>query len=209
MISIIIPTFNEEGELPATLKSIGNNLDVIVVDAGSSDKTCEIAARSGARVIQSEKRQRAAQMNRGAGEARGEILLFLHADTWLPPDAFQNIEHACGDPKIVGGGFRRRFRSHSAFLRLTCALADWRCRAFGWFLGDQAIFVKRSAFEVIGGFRDMPQFEDVDLCRRLKNRGRLVFIKSKVQSSARRFHKGPVRRTLMDFLLTSGYLVGK
>src|SRR5688500_14604573 len=118
MLSIIIPTVNEAAQLPATLASLQAQTvphEVIVADAQSTDATRDIAMRAGAAVIESPRRQRAAQMNTGAAAARGDALLFLHADTRLAPGALAKISRALRQPGVVGGGFARRYDSRSPF----------------------------------------------------------------------------------------------
>jgi rSAM/selenodomain-associated transferase 2 len=210
MISVIIPTHQEAANLPAVLDALdrcAGAREVMIADAGSSDGTVSIAARRGAAVIECPLRNRGAQMNLGAGAAVGDLLLFLHADTLLPPNALERIATALHRQQIVGGGFCRRYDSPSPVLRLTCVLADWRCRWFGWFLGDQGIFVRRSTFEALGGFREWPQFEDLDFARRLGRAGRVVTLTPPVISSARRFsRRGALWQTSADLLLTWRYL---
>ncbi len=212
MISIIIPTFSEGRYLPGTLDAIERNQsshEVIVVDAGSFDGTIEIALERKTQLISSGLRQRASQMNLGAQSARGDVFLFLHADTRLPQDAFTQIESVLAKRSVVGGGFVRRYESPSWFLRGTCALASIRTRLSGWFLGDQAIFVRAEVFKILGGFRDFNLFEDLDFSRRMRRQGRVVTLRSSVISSARRFSsRSPWRRTLLDLLLTLRYLRG-
>ncbi len=214
MISIIIPTMNEAPQLPRTLAAIArlgdSSYEVLVVDAGSSDATADVARAGGARVLSSLLRQRAAQMNLGAEEARGEILLFLHGDTLLPEAAFTLIRDALSDPRVLGGAFARRYDSSSWLLRFTCALAYWRGRVSGWFLGDQAIFVRAETFRALGGYRNFPLFEDLDLSRRIRRAGRTVILRPAVISAARRFARlGPWRTTWHDLLLTRRYLRGE
>jgi rSAM/selenodomain-associated transferase 2 len=211
MISVIIPTANEAGELPATLASLAVGQaqpEVLVVDAGSADGTPELAKAAGARVLSSPRRQRAAQMNLGAAAARGEILLFLHADTWLNANSLAAIERALARPGVVGGAFARRFAHLSRLLRLTCRLADWRGCWPGWFFGDQAIFARRAAFARLGGFREWDAFEDLDFSRRLRRLGWTVLLRPAILSSARRFQGGVARRVVRDFWLTCRYLAG-
>jgi rSAM/selenodomain-associated transferase 2 len=213
MISIIIPVFNEELYLPATLASIKTNEsphEIIVIDAGSSDGSINIALDYGARVLSTAVKQRAGQMNRGAQSARGNIFVFLHADTRLPRNALDKIESAIARQHVVGGGFARRYDSPSWFLRGTCALAGIRTRLCGgWFLGDQAIFVRKAVFEKLGGFRDLDLFEDLDFSQRMRCEGRLITLRPPVITSPRRFAlSGPVRRTWMDLLITWRYLRG-
>ncbi len=152
MTSVVIPTSNEAQHLSATLDAIAaagvdTCHEVLVVDAGSSDQTATIASAHGARVVRNARRQRAAQMNLGAEQARGDVLLFLHGDTLLPAQALKEIERVMQDRRVVGGAFARRYDSHSRLLRVTCALAGVRARLSGWFLGDQGIFVRASCFE--------------------------------------------------------------
>lgn len=209
-ISLIIPAVNESATLRLVLAAIGSGsvrFEMIVVDGSSSDETVAMAQAAGARVVASPCRQRAYQLNLGAQEARGEILLFLHADTVLPAGALDRIVHALQDPRIVGGAFARRYASPSRLLRLTCFLARCRNSVIGWHLGDQAMFVRRGIFFQLGGFREVDVFEDLDLSRRLKKVGRLVTLSPPVTSSSRRFAgAGPARTTLRDFFLTMRYL---
>jgi rSAM/selenodomain-associated transferase 2 len=209
MISVIIPAFNEQEELPETLRRVALNAvehEIILADGGSTDSTCLIGEEAGAVIARCDRKQRASQMNVGAAKAQGNALLFLHADTWLNRDSLAQIEKALVISGCVGGGFTRRFRSDSLFLRLTSATADFRCRTLGWFLGDQAIFVRRDTFSKIGGFADRSQFEDLDFCRRMKNEGKLAVIAPSILSSARRFQNGAFSRTSRDLLLTVKYL---
>ena len=181
-----------------------------MVDARSEDQSGAIARAAGCRLIECPERHRARQMNCGAARARAEILLFLHADTWLPSRALARIAEAIGREGAVGGGFARRYRSRSVTLALTSRLASLRNRLCGWHLGDQAIFVRRDIFEKLGGYRDLPIFEDLDFSRRLRRLGKTATLTPPVSSSARRFvAKGPLRTTWDDLLLTAQYLSGK
>jgi rSAM/selenodomain-associated transferase 2 len=210
VISIIIPAFNEAEQLPGTLASIaaqGVALEIIVVDAHSTDATASISQGFGAHLLESGRRQRGAQMNAGARAAHGEVLLFLHADTRLAPGSLANLETALAQRIVLGGGFARRYDIPSPLLRGTCALAELRTRCFGWFLGDQAMFVRRSVFQQLGGFREWDSFEDLDFSRRLARAGRVVTLRPPVVSAARRFAtQGPLRTTWRDLCLTARYL---
>jgi rSAM/selenodomain-associated transferase 2 len=212
MISVIIPTHNEAVALTATLDSVAENKankEVIVVDAGSIDGTCELAREKAAHVLFSPRRQRAYQMNLGAQHACGAALLFLHADTLVPALALDCVVSSLSNNRVVGGGFARRYNSNSCFLRTTCLLASLRTRWTGWFLGDQAMFVRRETFEELGGFRDLDLFEDSDFSRRMATVGQVVTLLPPVTSSARRFKaRGEVLTTLSDFWLTCCYLAG-
>jgi rSAM/selenodomain-associated transferase 2 len=213
MISIVIPTFNEAGNLPATLGALEREEaehEVIIVDAHSTDGTLAVGESFECILISSERRQRAAQMNLGASAAHGDVLLFLHGDTQLHPGALSKIEGALRRPALLGGGFARRYASPSVFLRMTCAFAELRTRAFGWFLGDQAIFVRRASFEALGGFREWDVFEDLDFSRRMARAGHVTTLRPPVISSARRFTtRGAVLTTWGDFWLTARYLAGR
>ncbi len=212
-VSVIIPTWNEAHDLPRTLQAVFAGFpppaEIIVVDAGSGDGTLDRAAAfSAVRIVPSPVRQRAAQMNLGAVRARTDILYFLHADTCIPTGTFAAIERAVARG-AAGGGFIRRFDSPSWILAATSRLADWRCRLWGWFLGDQSIFVARDVFRRLGGFRDVDRFEDLDFSRRLSRIAKTVTLTPPVVTSARRFSaKGPLRQTWLDLRLTLDYLRG-
>ena len=212
VISVIIPTLNEGGLLEGTLRLLAQNTaphEVIVSDAGGGDTTPEVAARFGAKLLTSPRIGRAVQMNHGASVATGDILLFLHADTYVRKTSLRQIETALQNPMTIGGGFARQFDSTSRFLSFTCWLATWRCRGLGWFLGDQAIFVLKNVFSQLRGFKEMSVFEDLDFSRRMARAGKVVTISPGVLSSARRFHqRGPLRTTCSDFWLTCRYLAG-
>jgi len=212
VISIIIPVWNEVGHLPATLAAAhepGLASEVIVVEAGTKENTGGVAPAVGWTLITSARRQRAAQMNLGASRSQGELLLFLHADTRLYPGALSKIQSAMADPGMAGGGFARRFASHSPWLGLTSRLADYRGRVFGWLFGDQAIFIRRTTFNRLGGYPDWDLFEDLELSRRMKRHGRVVLLEPPITSSARRFQaRGPVLTTLRDLVLTLQYFAG-
>jgi rSAM/selenodomain-associated transferase 2 len=209
-ISVIIPVANEAEGLPQCLARVnGEPNEIIVVDAGSDDGTWSVAKARDCRLLSHPHPHRAQQMNVGAAQARGRILLFLHADTWLPPTALSKIIEAIDQRHAVGGGFARRYRSPSLTLALTSRLAGLRNRCWSWHLGDQAIFVRRDIFEQLHGYRDIPIFEDLDFSRRLRSLGKTVTLTPPVYSSARRFaKKGPLRTTWNDLLLTWKYLLG-
>lgn len=210
MVSVIIPTRHEAQALPRTLERLQGqeaSHEVWVVDADSRDGTVELAAAAGAQVLGGAPAQRAAQMNLGAAHARGDVLLFLHADTLLPPGGLARIEEALADARVLGGAFARRFDSPSWFLRWTCWLAAVRGRWLGWHLGDQAMFVRRTVFHALGGFPEWPVFEDLEFSRRLARCGGVVTLRPPVVTAARRFaERGPLRTTWADFWLTVRYL---
>lgn len=210
-VSVIIPAWNEAAGIGAAITSVHCLFiahEVIVVDAGSGDATARLAESAGARVLEGPRRQRAAQMNLGAAQARGDVLLFLHADTRLRPGSLLAIREALRDPRVIGGAFARRYDSPSRVLAAMCRMADWRNRFLGWHLGDQAMFVRSHVFQRCGPFAEVDRFEDLDLSRRLSRCGRLVTLLPPVLSAARRFAKdGPLWRTTKDFFLTCAYLL--
>ncbi len=209
-ISVIIPAANEATALPQCLARVkGQPNEVIVVDGGSTDGTRALAQARGCRLLAHRQRHRARQMNLGAAQARGRILLFLHADTLLPGGALTKILDAIDRRGALGGAFSRRYRARSLTLALTARLAALRNHLFGWHLGDQALFVRRDIFVKLGGYRDIAIFEDLDFSRRLRRLGPTVTLTPPVFSSARRFAAlGPLRTTWNDLHLTWGYLSG-
>ena len=209
-VSVIIPAWNEAAGIEATIKSVHCLFiahEIIVVDAGSVDETVRIAENAGARVIASPCRQRAAQMNLGAADARGEVFLFLHADTHLHAGSLLAIRDALRDPRVVGGAFARRYDSPSRVLAATCRLTELRNRFWGWHLGDQAIFARCHIFQRCGPFPAVDRFEDLEFSRMLGRCGRSVTLQPPVLTAARRFAKdGALLRTAKDFFLTCRYL---
>ncbi len=210
-LSVIIPTWNEAVAIEETIRALNREdceIEVIVVDGGSTDHTCELARNAGADLVfVPENRGRANQMNAGAAKAStdSEWLLFLHADTLLPGHGLTSI---IGNPEsVVGGAFQRRFGSPSLFLMATAGISDFRSSR-GIFLGDQAIFVRRSVFEEIGGYDvTLKICEDIDLSKRMASLGETALIPGPAISSARRFEKrGVLLQSVIDFWLTFRFL---
>lgn len=188
MISVIIPTLNEERALPATLARVfaqTGECEIIVVDGGSTDRTREIATGNGRIQLLTAPKGRAAQMNTGASRARGEWLLFLHADTLLPDGALAAIMALPDD--IQAGGFRHRFSGDDWRLRLISWMHNWRCRWTHVFYGDQALFVRRSLFKRLGGFPEDYPLEDVAFGERLRAAIRPRLLNLYVVTDARKF----------------------
>lgn len=209
IISVVIPTLNEESSLPETVAALPDGLaEVVVADGGSRDGTCEIARSAGCRVVQTGT-GRGVQMNAGAAAATGDVLLFLHADTRLPTRAAAEIRRALETPGVVAGGFRLRIGSDDPFLSLVAATANLRTRATRIVYGDQALFVRRDAFEAAGRFPDFPIMEDVALGRRLKRFGAIALVDACVTTSARRWEReNPLYTTLRNWVLVSLFLLG-
>jgi len=209
-LSVVIPTWNEAEHLAATLVGLPERAEVVVADGGSADGTVEIARRSGARVLACEQ-GRARQMNRGARETRGDTLLFLHADAVLESGATEAIEGALGDPAVVGGFFRLQIRSPRAALKLVALGSNIRARALGLPYGDQGLFLRRSVYEDLGGFPDVPFLEDVALIRMVRRRrkGRLVPLDVTVSTGDRHWRDlGVLPATVLNWTMVALYFAG-
>jgi len=217
-VSIIIPTLNEEVSISRTIRSCreAGPCEVVVVDGGSRDRTVEIA-RGKADTVISASRGRAAQMNAGAAVARGEILLFLHADTLLPRGSVTTVLDALRDPAVIGGAFRVRLAPSSGagrYVRATLAITGRMIGARGVmsrsYSGDQAIFVRTEAFCAGGGYPEIPLMEDVELSRRMRRAGKTVLLPLRVETSGRRWEAwGPLRTILFMWRLRIGHLLGR
>jgi rSAM/selenodomain-associated transferase 2 len=194
LLSVIIPTIDEVDHVAravAIAKAIGD--EVIVADGGSSDGTCAVAARAGAIVIEAP-RGRGRQLRAGAERARGDALLFLHADVEVPASARQAIDAAFGDPSVVGGNFLLRFVPPSFAARMFGWANDVRRRWLRVYYGDSGIFVRKNVYDALGGFRTLPILEDYDFVRRLERHGKTAYVRSVViTASARRFIRAPLR----------------
>ncbi len=190
MISIVVPTLNEARKLPDLLAELAAetpNHEVIVVDGGSADGTDAVARRAGARLLPSAP-GRGQQLAAGAAAAQGEILLFLHADSRFPAGGLaQILETLAAHPACPGGNFRLVFDGDTPFSRWLTGFYAW-IRSLGFYYGDSAIFVRRSAFEEIGGIRRIALMEDYDFVRRLEKKGRTCCIEQPpLTTSSRRF----------------------
>lgn len=209
--SIIIPTHNEAatvGSQVAACLALRPGPEVIVSDGGSSDETASLAREAGARVVTS-RRGRGLQMNVGAAVASGEVLVFLHVDVVMSQAAWSELNETMTDPGMIGGAFRRRFDSPSRVLAGGCHLADIRGSWLGVFLGDQAIFARRSIFQEAGGYPATLLFEDLEFSRRLRRQGRTSLIRKPVIASSRRFDReGNARRLMKNVMLIAGYYLG-
>lgn len=215
-ISIIIPALNEVKTLKETLISThpSTNVEVIVVDGGSIDGTVGLAQSLGANVL-SAPAGRACQMNVGAKAATGEILLFLHADTRLPPEFDAMVRTALksrvgrGGKTPVAGAFALQINAPLRRLRLIEWGVNWRSHFLQMPYGDQAIFLKAKTFHEIGSFLELPIMEDFELMCRLRGKGRIALIPVPVVTSARRWLKrGVFQTTLINQIIILAYLLG-
>jgi rSAM/selenodomain-associated transferase 2 len=209
-ISIIVPTLNEQEQLPATLArvSLAAGDELIVVDGGSTDSTVAVAQQYTSCVLSSPP-GRARQMNLGAAHARGHILLFLHADTFLPVGGLEAVRLAMHLPHTVGGAFRLAFLPAAPALRVIAWGANVRTRLGKLPYGDQALFVRRALFEELGGYADVPFLEDVKLVQALRKKGPLAIVPHAVQTSGRRWQRnGVLYTTIRNNVLMTLYFCG-
>ena len=197
-ISIIIPTLNEAPSIVQTLERLrqDSECELIVVDGGSADRTAELA-RLHADLVVTAPSGRARQMNTGAREAKGEVLLFLHADTKLPSQFPQLLTQALNDPYVVGGRFDVRLDADGWPFRMIETMMNLRSRLTRISTGDQAIFVRHQVFQEIGGYPDLVLMEDVEFSRKLKRVGKIACVPERVVTSARRWQQNGVFRTMV------------
>jgi len=210
LISIIIPALNEATHITETLLRLLNipDVEIIVADGGSTDRTAELAQAAGASVVVQCNPGRGKQMNAGAALASGEVLLFLHADTQLPTDFRKHIWMAMQDD-YTAGAFQLRIGAKNWMLRLVEFVANLRSRWFRLPYGDQAIFVRTSVFFQMNGFRQWPLMEDYDFCQRLMKVGRLKLAAACVTTSARRWQRlGVLRTTLTNLACVIAFKLG-
>lgn len=224
MVSVVIPAYNEEKALPHTLRELlcqCGDYEVTVVDGGSTDRTLAVLAEFSfsefpscltarlsspksphpARLLLTAPKGRASQMNVGAKHATGDWLLFLHADTVLPPGAIQRLNEMEADQTIQAGGFMHQFSGDDWRLKLISFLDNFRCIRSRIIYGDQALFVRRALFEQLGGFPNRPILEDVAFCERLIAVTTPLLLSSCVVTDARKFLKMGVWRSFLRVLL--------
>lgn len=212
--SIIIPVWQEESVILRTIEHIHSqqstdSTEIIVVDGDPEGKTMEIARRKGVKTAIAN-RGRGIQMNHGTALAVGNILIFLHADTRLPPDALGLIDNVMQDESYMAGAFDLAIDSEKIIFRLIEKAASLRSRLTRIPYGDQVVFMRKAVFNELGGFKNIPIMEDVEMMQRIKKRkGRIRIIERAVRASARRWEKeGIVYTTLRNWLLITFYLIG-
>jgi len=210
-LSIIVPVLNEGPRLQYQLQALAPwrsaGVEVLLVDGGSSDGSVQAVACWVDRVLLAP-RGRASQMNAGAAQALGELLLFLHADTCLPDDALPQLQ-ALTAGQASWGRFDVQIDSPRPLLRVVSCLMNQRSRLSGVATGDQAIFVRRQVFEAVGGFPDIALMEDIALSQRLLRLARPACLRLRVRTSARRWEKHGVWRTIaLMWCLRAAFFVG-
>lgn len=211
MISVVIPVLNEYKMIGGCLKRLGEEIgphEIVVVDGGSTDRTPDIVNTfPDVRYLRCPTAGRSIQMNYGADAATGQILLFLHADTFLPPGGLTMIESGLARAEIVAGSFSLRFDCHHALLRLFARFSRINHTLFTY--GDQGLFMTRRVFERVSGFRDIPLMEDVEIQKRLRKLGGFMKIDHPVVTSARRFlRRGIIKQQLLNTGLVLLYHAG-
>lgn len=198
-LSVIVPMLNEESAIGATLQALRRgapDAELIVVDGGSTDLSRE-RARGSCDLLIEAPRGRARQFNAGAARAGGDILALVHADTIVPPTFAHEIEAALRDPAVVGGRFDVRLDEPGALYWMIGAMISLRSRLSRTATGDQAIFVRREVFERLGGFPTIELCEDLEFSRRLRRAGRVACLRACVSTSARRWRRHGVLRTIL------------
>ena len=209
-VSIIIPTLNEALILQETLGKISrlHPHEIIVADGGSLDTTVPIAKRETTRVVECEL-GRALQMNAGAREATGDLLLFIHADSRVTPESYHRMIEAMRSSDLVGGAFSLAIESEKISLKLISKLATLRSRHLNLVYGDQSIFVRTDVFRKLGGYSPLPICEDLDFFRRLSRRGPVILLKEKAYTSARRWmSEGIPFTTFRNITIATLFLLG-
>lgn len=208
-ISVIIPTLNEAARIESTLSALRNEeVEVTVVDGGSTDDTVRLAAQAGAGIEKSA-RGRAVQLNRGAELARGRVLLFLHADTLLPNGYLDHVFETLMDAGTTLGAFRFKTDLDSPGMRLIEFLTNFRARILKLPYGDQALFIRKPDFESLGGFPEVPIAEDLFFVRKLSGRGNISVAPAEAVTSGRRWKTlGLLRTTMLNQIIVAGCYLG-
>jgi len=221
-LSIIIPTLNEAGYLPVTIEKIKQNAslrepyEIIVVDSGSMDETCEIALKLGVKLVRGKSISPglAYVLNEAAKSATGDVFLFLDADTLVPPGYDEFIKSALTNPNVVGGAFEFALDGNEYGLRLVEFINRIRYRIRQRYYGDQGIFVRSHVFKRVGGYPEIGILEAAHFCKNLRKEGKLKLIKKRINTSPRRFLNGGIYKVLAGdikiwFLDLIGFQVDK
>jgi rSAM/selenodomain-associated transferase 2 len=210
LISIIIPTLNEEKAIAEVLEHtlwLEGHSEIIVVDGGSQDQTLELAKSFEKINVHQSSKGRAAQMNHGASRATGDIFLFLHADTYLPKTYYNDLIQLMEYHEIIAGSFKLKMdKKHPIF-----KFYEW-CSRFSlefFTYGDHGMFIRADVFNNIGGFKSIPFMEDVEIQKRLRQKGQIKKLDTFVMTSSRRFQKNGVTvQLIIDTLLVIAFKIG-
>jgi rSAM/selenodomain-associated transferase 2 len=211
-LSVIIPALDEAPTIEATLHALdilrARGAEIVVVDGGSTDNTVALATPLADRVMASA-RGRAIQMNASAAAALGDVLLFLHADTRLPPDADRLVRDGLAQSGRAWGRFDISIEGHHPLLPIISAFMNARSRLTGIATGDQAMFATRAAFAAAGGFPEIALMEDITLAHRLKRISPPLCLRARVTTSGRRWEqRGVLRTILLMWRLRLAYFFG-
>jgi rSAM/selenodomain-associated transferase 2 len=210
-LSAIVPMLNEAGAIANTLRALRHgapDAEIVVVDGGSIDGSIAVA-KPLCDYVFATRRGRAVQMNAGARSSHGDVLAFVHADTIVPATFAADIASALSDPAVVGGRFDVKLDATTLPYRVIGAMISLRSRVSRTGTGDQAIFVRREVFDRLSGFPQLDLCEDLEFSRRMKRAGRVACLRSRVTTSARRWNRDGVVRTVVKMWLIRGmYLLG-
>ena len=209
-VSVVIPTLNEALILEDSLRAISdlNPHEIIVIDGGSTDSTVSVA-RNFATWTLTSKPGRANQMNAGAKIATGDLILFIHADSKLTQQSFSRMKKIMALDEPAGGAFSLQIESEKASLKVISLLATWRAKYLNLVYGDQTIFVRKEIFRKMGGFSPLPICEDLDFFRRLSRQGKVILLKEKTHTSARRWRaEGVLYTTIRNITIGGLFLIG-
>lgn len=200
--SVVIPTLEEAAQVAAVIANaraaLGVGAEVVLVDGGSQDGTADLGRDAGADVVLVERGGRAAQLDAGARASRGDPIVFLHADSRLPPGARHALAAACADPGVVGGNFALRFDGGDRFSALLTRIYAVQRRA-GFYYGDSTVWCRRAAFDALGGHRPLPIMDDYDFVRRLEALGPTRCLPGPATTSARRWKRAGIARTVLSW----------
>jgi rSAM/selenodomain-associated transferase 2 len=204
LVSILVPTLDEERELPWLLDALAvlpGRWELVLADGGSRDATLAIArAHPVAPGVVEAFGGRAAQLNAAARAATGDVLLFLHADSRLPCDAYASLAQAWREPGVAGGNFALRFAGDGAFERVLGAIYRFQ-RRHGFYYGDSSVWVLRETFAELGGYREIPIMDDYDFVRRMERLGRTRCLPGPATTSARRWRAMGIPRTVLAWIV--------
>jgi rSAM/selenodomain-associated transferase 2 len=211
-LTIVIPSWRDSdrlAELLPKLAQLKGSIETVIVDACDDERSQELAAAAGATFLRADQPNRGAQMNIGAECARGEILLFHHADTELSQSHIDAIHRAMQDPPTIGGAFYRKFDGRHPRLQWMEHVARFLARNGGTLFGDQSIFVRRAVFARLGGFATIPLMEDVEFSRRLRRTGKIGLLDPPIGTSSRRHdRRGAWRTSIQNGLFIVLYRLG-